>query len=367
MGLFDELVGAVTGALSSRITKTPPPFDGKLFYKFYPQDWFKQYPFSFQIRTVVDNTNALKAKDEAAIAICYLPIPPQSITVQQIASSVAHATIGGVVEEVSAPVFWTITLTGTTGLSMHTVGDLPEGIKGRATFADMTGNANLAGKLSKSLTGALSKVNPLNAAVPEETLPFGELNSSVPTPTNRDVGTKTGYVDKIDVTQPTGGAAGFFTKMGNNLLKGLTQGLFSDTPDVTDHANGYAWDQLLRQFFLIYQKERCNNNTLGLYFIDEKSNTAYQCVPRSVQFNKTAGNPFISQYTIILQCWNLRAADDLVTRIQIDRFDPKNGDLAEVYTVTSTQMVATAIKAVRNINRASVNGVTQDVVSSTLG
>jgi hypothetical protein len=261
MGIIDTLLKKATGNSVKR-TSFASDFKGELFYNFYPQDWFKQYPFSFQIRTVVDNINAVENKDTAK-AIFYLPIPPQSITVQQIASSVAHATIGGVVEEVSMPVFWTITLTGTTGMSMHTVADLPEGIKGRATFGDMTGNTNLAGKLSKALSGALSTVNPANALVPEETLPFGELNSSVPTPgpSKENPLEPNGKVTQMAVEAKTGVSA--IQKMGDNLLKGLTQGLNGKAPDATPYSNGFAWDHLLRQFFLIYQRERTNDTSLG--------------------------------------------------------------------------------------------------------
>jgi hypothetical protein len=333
------------------ILSEPKSFDSKFFHKFRPSDWFKVYPYMFQIRDITKPFSP-EGQDNGMVSSFYLPIPPQSMTIQQLSTATAHATIGGVVEEVSAPVFWTITLVGTTGMAMN--GEDHPSASGRKTLSEVTGQASaiesLIGGLAKKAINAVTDV-----LVPEKELPFGMNGSAVSTP-------KPDYVEKIDSNPSASTASGFAAR----LLKAATGGLMAGSAEkASPYSNGFAWDLTLRNFFLIYQRERSKDTNLGLFFIDQKTNAAYQCVPRSVQFQKSANNPMVSSYTIILQCWNLTGADQIIKPKEVERFGP-NGDLKEVNTVSSTAMIAQALKAIRNINRMSVSGVTQEITSGAL-
>jgi hypothetical protein len=121
-----------------------------------------------------------------------------------------------------------------------------------------------------------------------------------------------------------------------------------EIPD-TEFSNGWAWSQALRQFFLIYQRERSLNPSIQLYFSDYKSRTTYRCVPRSVQFQQNANAPYLINYTIILKCWNLIDANtEFGAQKDVNRFDT---DLKEVNTASIAGVVSKVGKLANSLNR----------------
>jgi hypothetical protein len=331
-------------------------FSTNFYYNCSPADWYKLYPFVFQIRDITAKASSrsrrTKDTDAGLQATFYLPIPPQSMTTQQLSTAIAHPTLGGVVEECSAPVFWTITLVGTTGMAMNGSDKAPY-TSGRRSFEDVSGQkgviaetaANLANKVLDTASSFITS---------EKSLPFGLNGSAVTTPQDSVV---------TELVSSAASTSNWATQLAKAASAGLGGGM---AEEATPFSNGFIWDHALKNFFLIYQRERAKNPNLGLFFIDEKNRSAYRCVPRSVQFQKSSANPYVSMYTIILQCWDLKDSTEFKKPEAIDRFDPNKGDLKEVYTVTSTAMISSVMKSIRDVNRMSVSGVTQQIVSETL-
>lgn len=297
------------------------------FYHIDPNSWYKVFPFAFQI----DN-------EDDVVCRFFLPIPPQNYTIQDMSTSEAHATIGGVVEEINAPVFSMITLVGTTGLSLNNPelgkndGDeLPSlAPRQRKILDDLLGTKNPITKLIKgAVDGAISLVET------EQSLPYQDAPSAVNTPVSNPI-------QKAFSGDTPASASSFLDKINP---------FSSSTPDVpkNEFSNGWAWSQALRQFFLIYQRERANNPNLVLYFSDYKSRASYRCIPRSIQFQQNANSPYLINYTIILKCWALEDANNEDLGIKaVDRF---NSDLKEVNTTNITSVISKVGKVCNTLNR----------------
>jgi hypothetical protein len=340
------------GAVTSEKT------DLSMFYTVNPNDWYKTYPFYFQFFT----------KEGTAITF-YLPIPPQQMTMQQMTTSEAHATIGGVVTEVSAPVFYNINMVGTTGLSLNAVGVSNPGseVKGRQTFEDLSGGGGVASKLARSLSKNIESL--ANVVTPEETVPFFKYGSAVNTLTEDEPASVTW---ENLATAPTGEgptANKAIGKMIGQVARSFI-GNVGDNKQPSWYLNGFTWEHALKQFFLIYQRERSKGTVGQLYFIDSKSNNQFACVPKAVQFSKASNQPYISQYTIALKCWS-DAFDGFLSASNfkakpIDRFE---GDLAEVYTVSAASVITSFKKTVLKFNRVKDVGgaMVRDAGGSAFG
>ena len=92
------------------------------WWEIYPDRWYQVFPYQFVImqRTGLDTDNP----DIQELATYTLPIPPQAVNVRMVSASQVTPTMGGVVEETSANVFWEITLSGTTGTAIGKKGTL---------------------------------------------------------------------------------------------------------------------------------------------------------------------------------------------------------------------------------------------------
>lgn len=299
---------------------TAVPFKADLFYKINPSNWYQTFPYYFDI--INSGTGDVNLR-------FFLPIPPQNMTVQHAPASEVHATLGGAVEETSLPMFYTITLAGTTGMSLSmssAIGRLPNQ---RKTFANLTGNKGIVGKVINDALGAISGVTSDIIGGGEIPLPFFRQGSAVDTP-------KEGPVDPNAFPIPSEGgvAKGFGEKMLSNLASavGLIGG---EDPQLL--SNGFSWDHALRQFFLIYQREKAVNNKLILKFTDVKANTEYRCVPKNLQFSRVAQSPFISNYAITLKCWDIKDPNK-PDNTPLDRF-AAGGDLEQAFTITAANLV----------------------------
>ena len=319
-------------------------YNPALFYKIDPSSWYETYPFSFDLRESVSETLKDSSFEITDIPKSYikcrffLPIPPQNYTIQDMSTSEAHATIGGVVEEVNAPVFSMITLVGTTGLSLKSP-NLGDGVdkdlltKGRK-YIDEVDTSKL-GKLVKDI--GFSVLNNV-LLEQEDSLQYQDGPSAVNTP---------GMDKKIDALFKNADidSGNFFEKWS----KSVQESIEGQKLPQNEFTNGWAWSKALRQFFLIFQRERASNTNLELYFVDHKSRAHYRCVPRSVQFQQNANSPYLINYTIILKCWQIQDVDDIAVQAKsVDRF---KGDLKEVATASITGIVSKVGKVCNNLNR----------------
>lgn len=329
---------AIASAYADKPKNGTGALNQSLFYTIDPSKWYTVFPYAFEIR---DGKGA-------ALYRFFLPIPPQSMTTQQMSTSEAHATIGGVVEETSAPVFQSITLVGTTGMSLRSdsvtgsAADTDLNLKQRDDFGELTGESGILGRLRSNLGSALIG-NTLGALEQEHPLPFEGFGSAV--------NSSKKFVTGMRGAQSE--SAGFLSKILGQKPEKRT----------TPFANGFSWSHALRQFFLVYAREHSVNPDWGLYFIDNKAGFQVRCVPRSVQFQQTAQSPFTQQYNIVLKCWHLKTSDSSNIK-RLDRF-AKGGDLANVETASLTGAVSKLKNVAKNFMRPG--GVAGAFTKNTLG
>lgn len=347
------LVGAAIVANATRTksaARTDATYGRDLFYRIRPGNWYKTFPFFFEIRLQVPDKT-----DGHPIFRFFLPIPPQNMTVQDMSTSEAHATIGGVVEETSSGVFNMITLTGTTGLSSNAL-NLSTNAEDNNTLTvayrkyvdDLTGQANPLSKLVGNLVNGVTNLVTSGLGDAEGQLPYGRSGSAIAS-SNASTSVVLNELSAGSSTAPTkGNLAATLGKMFTSAIAGQFN---ADEGDYkTIFANGYTWSHALRQLFLVYQREKSEDTRLGLYFVDVKSNTSYRCVVRSAQFTQNAKDPYIIFYNISLKCWNLKDAEESFQKSEIDRFG-ENGDLKEVYTANITASITSVGNTIRNFRR----------------
>jgi hypothetical protein len=303
----------------------------------------------------------------------YLPIPPQSMNIQDMSTSEAHATLGGVVEETSTPVFHLISLVGTTGLSSsgtdisaRTVPVNQQNVQNLSIqFRRFIDNLNettnpVARLIRDAVDGSVNFIGGLGDV--EKPLQYGRSGSAVIT------GSEDQNINELISVGTKGKDTGFLNELkaiGERAVSSVTSSFTGDTTNARSiYANGYAWSHAMRQFFLIYRREKANNPELKLFFIDGKAGTRFRCVPRNIAFNQSAKNPFVVSYNLVLKCWSDNGEDFNLTDNppQVDRFGP-GGDLADVNTLTATALAAQAFKVFNSFKRSE--GVIQSLVRNS--
>lgn len=346
-GSFADLKKGLSSALTGGSVSSYTP-DLHMFYSVNPNDWYKTYPFYFQFETTSNDTITF-----------YLPVPPQQMTTQHVSTSEAHATVGGVLTEVSAPVFYMITMAGTTGMALNALGVSSPGseVKQRQTFDELAGGGGI---LSKSVRSLTKNIEDLATGVisPEPLVPFFRHGSAVNTVPEEltSKGTPYKWENLTDGnTSGAGTAAGAIGKMLGQVAKSIVGNVF-DNKDASWYLNGFTWEHALKQFFLIYQRERSKGTVAQLYFYDIKNNNKYACIPKNVQFTKSTNTPYVSNYQIALKCWSDHPTGSIATSLQtsvregkeVDRF---KGDLAEVYTVSAASVITSATRTIKKFAR----------------
>lgn len=332
-----------------------------LFYKIVPSKWYKTYPFYFEI---VNNNN---------VFTFYLPIPPQSMNIQDMSTSEAHATLGGVVEETSEPVFHMISLTGTTGLSTSATS---------IGAAMVNNNSNTTGdrfnvNFRKFIDNLNETTNPLSRAlrsVVDNTVEglsnILNVNNESPLQYARSGSAVLTGNDSISLTslstRSTAANDGFFKKLYQEIESPFAGDNGKEANSI--YANGYAWSHAMRQFFLIYRREKAKNPDLALYFIDGKAGTRFRCVPRNIAFSQSAKNPFVVSYNLVLKCWIENNTLEIRGQApQIDRFGP-GGDLEEVNIRNATSLISSTLRTINNFRRPSgvISSFTRNATTSVL-
>lgn len=308
-----------------------------MLWRIFPQRWFSSYPFYFVVKypRQIDLVEAIMGETNE-IARFYLPCPPQSMTVQDMSTSDAYATLGGVVEETSTPVFTNVILTGTTGMALNDQSGMGVAnmVRQRKLFSEATGGTNVLSRLGQNAIGALEGVVQGITGNAEPALPFANYGSAVYTPDNDS-----------PVSQFFSGRgmdeASAFAKLG-----AFIPGLGPETRAQT-FTNGFSWGIALRQFLLRYATTKAKYSDLELYFVDEKRNTQSRCVVRSPQFQNVAGQPMIQSYTIYLKCWDTKDIEGKTTG-PVDRLET---DLKNVETLNAASAILSVAKTIRKLRR----------------
>jgi len=343
---------AVSAGATGRAGVQGSKSDYNLFYSIRPGNWYKTFPFYFEINSSFSSDDSSKPADIRF----FLPIPPQNMTIQDMSTSEAHATIGGVVEETSQGVFTMITLVGTTGLSSKAL-DLGTqstdfgNISFRSYLDDLTGQTNPLTKLIGNVTTGVLNLASGITGDSEAKLPYNDAGSAVISTNAKD--DPTGTITSLSVGRNAaaktsgGGLEGIIGRQASAIAN-----LFTNKPKdfKTPFANGYSWSHALRQMFLIYQREKSKNPELSLTFFDVKANTKYRCVARSVQFTQNVNNPYLINYNIALKCWALDNTGERLPSAEINRFGP-DGDLKEVFTGNLTASITKIGSTLKSFQR----------------
>jgi hypothetical protein len=310
--------------------------NNRLLWSIYPQRWFQSYPFYFVVKYPNKSISSLFISDPNEIARFYLPCPPQSMTIQDLSTSDAYATLGGVVEETSAPVFTNVILTGTTGMALNDQSG--EGVatmvRQRKLFSEATGGTNVLSRLGQSVIGAVEGAVQGITGNGEPALPFANYGSAVFTPDKDDEVSQFFSGRGMDI-------AGAIAKLG-----AFVPGLGPETRGQT-FTNGFSWGQALRQFLLRYALTKSKYSDLELYFVDEKRNNQSRCVVRSPQFQQVAGQPMIMSYTIYLKCWDTKNIEGRSAG-PVDRLE---SDLKNVQTLNAASAILSVAKTIRKLRR----------------
>ena len=297
------------------------------FYAVSAEDWYKAYPYRFKM--VVGSKTTYYS----------LPIPPEALNYQMVSASQLIPTLGGVVEETSATVFWQVSLSGTTGIAISRkytddsdTLDMPASkednfrrvLKG-GIFAN---TFNKAANVLDAVSGAFNGDGSTGAAL-------GLLEGLASTAQRYNSSAVKAKVSQNDDT---------VSKVSN--LFNLDLSRFRENNATS--TNGYVEIHLLHNFLNAYSYlKESNPEETALYFESQKDNMQWQVIVKAFTFQKNANQPYLYKYNIALQGFNLKevGAGD---RKVIDRFGP-DGDLGGVSSFTLSGAAERAQSLTRKI------------------
>lgn len=306
----DSKTNSVYGLIQEAANSIPSANDSGPFYKVSAKDWYQTYPYRFKI------------KHGDKVTYYSLPIPPEALGYQMVSTSQLIPTLGGVVEETSATVFWQITLSGTTGIAIgrryseeKDQLDLPASQE--QNFRKILKGGILANTFNKA-ANVFNAVTGVAAAGYSASGMLGILEGLASTAqrfnasavkTNlapSDAGQKVADMLNIDLSPVRGGDSA---------------------------TNGYVEIHLLHNFLNAYSylKEK-NPETTELFFESHKDNMQWQVIVKAFSFQKNAAQPYLYRYNIALQGFDLKEVG-AEGRVAIDRFGP-DGDLGGVNSFT---------------------------------
>jgi len=280
------------------------------FYTVKAKDWHKTYPYRFVIRF----------SDRSVDYIYALPVPPSVYNVATIIPSRATATLGGVVEESSAVVFFNISMQGTFGQAIskqegYTPAGRADEFRRVFTSGGLIGSAlstltNTTGNILKATQGTVNPFELLGSAQ----MPYS--SSFV----NADTKPSEGIVKDL-----IGSVSNIFSPNEVTPSNALT----------TTGGNGFTEVHAFQNFLLAYQKlASARPNEYSLHFQNVKDNCEWRCILSSPPaFSKNAQRPMIYDYQISLTAWDLKPIGTVIPAI--DRFGP-DGDLADINSASAT-------------------------------
>jgi len=235
-------------------------------YKIEPNNWFvaKPYGFAFYDRSSGASTPAKR--------VIWLPISPSNIQTTTPMATNVITTLYGIVEEHSEIRHYDIVISGTTGIAPKHIGFLNE---------------------------KENKVNSSSASTISSGRSSFDLGSKVPV--------AAAFIDSITDLASVDKA----NESGVDPLQ-----------------TGYYAFHKLYQFFLMYKEDtagRKPDNTKEvtkrkrhpLTFLNYKDNIQYDCAPTTFSLVRSAENPMLYNYSIVLRAYNLKtitsdnAAEDI--------------------------------------------------------
>lgn len=321
MGFFDDVTDSVKGIVKN--TAGAPDTWNDLYitetgegenslWSVNGEDWAKCFAYQFKV-----------VRTGGKSYYYTLAIPPQSYQVKPIIPSRVTATIGGVVEENSEVKFWIINMAGTTGIGVSRAeGDekLRKQVAGK--FRDTISTTGLLSGTFANVDRIINKaVGVLDAA--------GNIIKAA-----GDVASNPGLNSVSSLTGEVVGA------VNNALLPALPY----SSSSVNGVTNGFTEAEELQKFFYIYQRLKSENpSDYSLYFINYKTNQQWRVIVKDFSLQKSAQNPMLYKYNIVLQGWDvLPSSQDPADRQEFDRFG-KNGDLKSVNTMAAGPVIASAL------------------------
>jgi hypothetical protein len=281
-----------------------------------PSAWYKTFPYqivvSFDDSASLGILGGLSATKPPHRFVYTLPIPPESLSYRMIPASNVSATIGGVVEEVSATVFWSINIAGTTGMAVTRSGeDEPDRTVPASVFRDYISTTGLLAGANAAIAGAFNKVRNVLGAV------------------------GTGNIGTI-----AGAAALPQLPYARSAVQG------------GKNTNGYTELHELQKFLYAYAALREQNpSKYKMYFINHKDQQQLQVSLRDFSWQKSVSEPYLYRYRIAFQGWEPTKPDPKLGA-PTDRY---KGDLKSVNTLTITGMASAAGKLLGTIQGGPKN------------
>lgn len=321
----NKKTNSVYALLQEAAKSVPAAENGGSFYKVSAKDWYQTYPYRFKIQHG-DN-----------VTYYSLPIPPEALAYQMISASQLIPTLGGVVEETSATVFWQITLSGTTGIAISRKYsedkdelDLPASQE--QNFRRVLKGGILANTFNKAANAYNAVAGVVGAGYSANGM-LGLLEGLASTAQRFNT-------SAVKTQLASSGAGQKVADMLNIDLSSFREG---------DAAtNGYVEIHLLHNFLNAYShiKEKNPENT-KLFFESHKDNMQWQVIVKAFNFQKNAAQPYLYRYSIALQGFDLKEVG-AEGRVAVDRFGP-DGDLGGVNSFTLSGAMERAQSLTRKI------------------
>lgn len=230
-------------------------------YTIRTRDWWKSLPYGFRWNP--------RSGDSINF---YLPLNPQNIQIKTNFATNIISTLYGTVEEHSEVRYHDIVITGTTGITPR--------------YSQPFANGTPATKIQ-----------------------HGQRSSAIESTLNIKRGLLGGFFQRTAslATQTVKAAEGVVTD-----ALGIEQTIESG---VNVDQSGYTAFHNFFRFLLAYKRDVAGVNstevikTHPLQFLNYKDNTMYDCAIRDFSLTKSASDPFLYNYTIIMRCYNLRQVD----------------------------------------------------------
>jgi len=329
-------------------------------YSVSSKDWYKSFPYRFVVVIETKKTDEITQEEKVEkTEKCYysLPIPPESLSYQMIPASQLTPTLGGVVEETSANVFWQIALSGTTGISIgrqyYNVNDsfalYKDGLN-KPAIKEENFRAVLKGGIFANNFNNIKNLYDAGVDVFDSDTrtdaAFGLLEELATT--SQRFKRSGVIVDTIDTDLP-----GAFLRKASRML-----GIDPRTVGAVDATNGYVEIHLFHNFLNVYSKIKEENpDTTKLYFESQKDNMQWQVAIKNFAFQKNANQPYLYKYNIVLQGFNLLPAgtDEQRKKLVTSRFGDE-GDLASINSITITGAITKANQLASKIRKIGKTG-----------
>ena len=330
-------------ASGRQLISIDPPTDGGRsdWWEIFPERWHEVFPYQFVIKQTTPGGFITQADTVGEdLAIYTLPIPPQAMSMRMVPASQITPTLGGVVEETSANVFWDISLNGTTGTAVGKKGDLASQMNGSASSSNPVEHwydsaVNLfVGQAPKVAT----KFREVIKTTGEMSGIFGALQNAA--------GRALGTLDQIDkLTQP-GSVAGAAGAAAGAIQSELLPSPMFTSSAVSRLRNGFGEIQQMERFFLVYSRLRgAFPKEFYLKFRMYKTNQEWTCAVKDFQILQSSQQPHLYKYSIQLRCWQVGSVGnaDSTNAMAYDRFG-SGGDLAAV-NILSLKQTSAGLKA----------------------